>query len=153
MCSNLTSILRIDRLWYHCWGSTQITKKIPTEPWIAQIYLSSYAVTINRDSDTYPRRPNAGITLPHKCWWWSQRSRPQGREGLDVRMPRRHGAMTPVWEYRRTDIVPHVQYLIVLAHVRHTMTPSGSSPAEQRKKKYLDWKSGSLTVSRMWSIL
>jgi hypothetical protein len=27
----------------------------------------------------YPRRPNAGITLPHKRWWWSRRSRPQGR--------------------------------------------------------------------------
>jgi hypothetical protein len=33
------------------------------------------------------------------------------------------------------------------------MTPSGSNQAEQRKKKYLDWRSGILTASGMWSIL
>jgi hypothetical protein len=92
MRSNRTSILRIDRLWYHCWGSLQITKKLfPTEPRIAEIYLSSSAVTINRDSDTYPHRPIAGITPLHMCWWWSRHSRPQGREELNVTMPRRLG--------------------------------------------------------------
>jgi hypothetical protein len=38
---------------------------LPTEPRISQIYLSSNVVTINRDSDTYPHRPNVGITPPH----------------------------------------------------------------------------------------
>jgi hypothetical protein len=37
----------------------------PTEPQISQIYLFSNAVTINKDSDTYPRRPIMGITPPH----------------------------------------------------------------------------------------
>jgi hypothetical protein len=63
------------------------------------------------------------------------------------------GATMPVQQHQHSNIVPHVQYLIVLAHVRRTMTPSGSSPVEQWKKKCLDWKSGSLTVFGMWSIL
>jgi hypothetical protein len=88
MHSNHTSILHIDRLWYPCWGLVQITKNLfPTEPRIAQIYLSSNAVTINWRSVTYPRRPIMGIMLPHKRWRWRRRSRPQGREDLDVTTP------------------------------------------------------------------
>jgi hypothetical protein len=65
---------------------------LPTEPQISQIYLSSNAVTINRDSYTYPRRPNAGITPPHLRWWWSRCSRPQDHEELDTTMPQSHDA-------------------------------------------------------------
>jgi hypothetical protein len=53
---------------------------------------------INRDSKTYPCRPNAGISLPHKPWWWRRHSRPQGREDLD--------ATTPVRQYQCNDLVP-----------------------------------------------
>jgi hypothetical protein len=70
-------------------------KLLPTESRISQIYLSSNAVTINWRSVTYPRRPMAGITLPHKHWRWRRRNRPQGREDLDITMPRRPGATTP----------------------------------------------------------
>jgi hypothetical protein len=142
----------------------QIKKLLPTEPWIAQIYLSSNTVMINWRSVMYPRRPIARITRPHRHWWWSRRSRPQGREELDATMPWRLGATMPVRRHRRTDIVPHVQYPIVLAHVRRTMTPFGSSPAEQQKKKCLDWNpiawwrpvwgesSNSLAWLQMWEL-
>jgi hypothetical protein len=118
MCSN-RSILRIDRLWCHCWGSMQITKiYYLRNPELPKIYLCSNAVTIKGDAETYPRRPNTGITLPHKRWRWRWHSRPQGREYLD--------ATTPVQQHRWNDIVPHVQHLVVLVHVQCMMTPSGS---------------------------
>jgi hypothetical protein len=68
-------------------------------------------------------------------------------------MPQRVGATMTRRQHRRNDVLPHVQYPIVLAHVWRTMTPSGSNPAEQQKKKYLDWKSGSLAMPSIWSIL
>jgi hypothetical protein len=37
-------------------------KLLPTEPQIAQIYLSSNVVMINRDLDMYPHRPNVDYT-------------------------------------------------------------------------------------------
>jgi hypothetical protein len=32
----------------------------------------------------YPRRSNKGITPPHRGWWWSRWSQPQGCVELDV---------------------------------------------------------------------
>jgi hypothetical protein len=53
----------------------------------------------------YPCRPNAGITPPHRHWWWSQCSRLQGRVELDV--------MTPGRQHQRNDSVLQVQHLVV----------------------------------------
>jgi hypothetical protein len=74
-------------------------------------------------SVTYPRRPNTGITPPHRRWWWSRRSRPQGHVECDV--------TTPVRQYQHNDPAPQVQHLQSFVHIRWTMTPSGSRiPAE-----------------------
>jgi hypothetical protein len=43
---------------------------------------TSNVVMVNRSLETYPRRPNMGITLPHKHWWLRRCSQPQGREYL-----------------------------------------------------------------------
>jgi hypothetical protein len=58
-------------------------KFLATRTWISQDLSTSNAVAI-KGSVTYPRRPNAGITLPHKRWWWSRHSRPQVRVDPDV---------------------------------------------------------------------
>jgi hypothetical protein len=97
-----------------CWRSVQITKFFfnkdsNTYSWIAHIYLSSNAVMINKDSDTYPRRPIAGIMPPHRRWWWSRCSWPEGHEELNATVPRHHDASVTALAHRHsaTRVVPH----------------------------------------------
>jgi hypothetical protein len=50
-----------------CWGSVQITKIYWLHnPELPKDLSTSNVVTVNRSSEMYPRRPNAGIMLPHK---------------------------------------------------------------------------------------
>jgi hypothetical protein len=110
VCSNRTSILRVDRLLYHCWEIEAKNKKISyAKPEFPKIYLLASNIVMIKGSLTYPRRPNRGSTFPHKRWWWSRRSRPQGR--VDP------GATTSV---------PQVSCLVVLVHVRWMMITPGS---------------------------
>jgi hypothetical protein len=88
----------------------------------------------------YLHRPIAGIMPPHRHWWWSRR-RPTLRSWRTRRINTTAlCAMTPMRWHLHNNIVLHVEYVVVLLHVRHTMTPSGSSPPVQQKKKYLDWR-------------
>jgi hypothetical protein len=113
LCVDIFLNLRINFETITCWGSAQITKiLLPTQPQIVQDLSSSNAVTINEDS----RRPNARITPLHMRWWWSRCSRPQCCEDLNVTIP--------VRKHRCNDLVSHVQHLVVLVHIRWTMTPS-----------------------------
>jgi hypothetical protein len=67
MCSNRTSILRTDPALIPLLGLDANNKKfILCNPKFPKDLSTSNAVTVNRSSDTYPRRLNAGITLPHK---------------------------------------------------------------------------------------
>jgi hypothetical protein len=124
---------------------------LPIESRIAQIYLSSNAITINGDSVTYPRKPIAGITLPHKRLRWRRHSRPQGREDLDATTQvwqapaQRHGATMLVQQHRRNDVVSHVQYLVVLAHV-HRMDVV-RAPVQQSSGRRSSW-AGNPAVQR-----
>jgi hypothetical protein len=67
MYSNCISILRIDPALIPLLGFDANNKKIILRnPELPKDLSNSNAVMVNRSSETYPRRPNTGITLPHK---------------------------------------------------------------------------------------
>jgi hypothetical protein len=67
MRSNHTSILHIDQALIPLVGFDANNKNIILcNPELPKDLSTSNAVVVNISSDTYPRRPNAGITLPHK---------------------------------------------------------------------------------------
>jgi hypothetical protein len=86
-CRMQSNFVGLDR----CWGLMQITIFLfLRNPELPMDLSTSNAVMVNRSSATYPCRPNAGITLPHKSWRWRRCSRPQGREDLGATTPAPH---------------------------------------------------------------
>jgi hypothetical protein len=67
MRSNHASILRIDLALIPLLGFDANNKNVFLHnPKLPKDLSTSNVVTVNSSSETYPRRPNTGITLPHK---------------------------------------------------------------------------------------
>jgi hypothetical protein len=67
MRSNRTSILRIDPALIPLLGIDENNNFLfQRNPELPKDLSTSNAIMVNSSSETYPHRPNAGITLPHK---------------------------------------------------------------------------------------